>query len=324
LTPKRPFPMRETEVASSGPVVAGTVFDIQRYAVHDGPGIRTLVFLKGCPLACIWCQNPEGRRKEPSLLWYAPRCSGCGVCAGICPNGAVSLLPSGAAVTDRKMCRGCGLCVEKCPGEARTIAGRSMQAGEVFEEVMKDCAFYRRGGGGVTLSGGEPLMQPEFSAAVLALCKEQFIHTAVETCGHADDGALETVLRFADLVLLDLKQMDPGTHERVTGVDNLAILRNARHISEMGKDLIVRIPVIPGVNDSMDNIRAAMDFVAGLPTVRRVDVLPYHRFGEGKYEALGITYPLEGALPPDAEFLSDVMKVVSSYGVEALLEGFRG
>lgn len=299
----------------------GLVFDIQRYAVHDGPGIRTLVFLSGCPLSCLWCQNPEGRVKRSVLLYYKSRCTSCMRCVGECPEGAISVSDEGGVSTNFTLCILCGRCVDQCPAKARTIAGTWMFAPEVCEVVEQDRSFYRRSGGGVTLSGGEPLMQPSFARAVLALCRERYIGTALETCGYAEPESVRLVVEHADTVLYDIKHIDPSEHQRLTGVDNGLILENARLVAGMDLSFVVRVPVIPGYNDDDTAMISMARFVRNLENVIRVDLLPYHRFGEGKYQALGITYPLEEISDPDSARMNSIKRLFEERGLEVRIEG---
>jgi pyruvate formate lyase activating enzyme len=263
---------------------SGVVFNIQRCSLHDGPGIRTTVFLKGCPLSCFWCQNPESQSGDPEILLDRRKCTLCGACLQACRNRAVRLA-GGELVLDRAVCRGCGRCVTACPNEARSISGKRMSVEEVLREVLRDVTFYRRSGGGVTLSGGEPLAQPRFSREVLRRCKEEGLHTALDTCGCAPWPRLKEVLEYADLVLFDVKHLDAAKHREATGRDNRSILENAKRIAKF-KPLRVRVPLIPGFNDSAetvgDIVRFAEDELGGPP----VDLLPYNRLGEIKFDFL--------------------------------------
>jgi pyruvate formate lyase activating enzyme len=225
----------------------GIVFNIQHYSIHDGPGIRTTVFLKGCPLRCVWCQNPESHMLAPQLFFTSEKCTGCGECVKTCPQKAITIV-NGKSKTDRRLCRGAGKCAAACPNEARTMMGREMSAAEVFRDVAADTVFYVRSGGGVTLSGGEPLAQPEFTSAILKQCKKEGIATALDTCGHAAWDVLKVVLKDVDTVLYDFKHSDTGDHRKLTGVTNELILENAGKIVREFPDIafIARIPIIPG------------------------------------------------------------------------------
>lgn len=264
------------------------VFNIQTYCIHDGPGIRTTVFVKGCPLRCIWCQNPESQERTPEMMFFEHRCVGCGHCLTACPQGAIRL-EGGIAVTDRSLCGKKTSCVQACPRKAHELVGKEMSAGEVFEQVRKDRPFYDQSGGGVTLSGGEPLFYPEFAESLFSRCRAQGIHTAIETCACADIQAIDRVFPNLRLAMIDIKHMDPEEHRRLTGVSNNMILRNIKYIvRHFPLSLIVRIPIVPGCNDTEENVRRTAQFLqeelgGGIP----LQLLPYHRLGEAKSKGLG-------------------------------------
>jgi len=274
----------------------GWIFDIQRFCIHDGPGIRTTVFMKGCPLCCRWCHNPESRSSEPQLAFYKNKCIFCGHCVETCPHGAIL---SGDERVDREKCQICGGCAEECPAEALQMIGRKATVAEVVEVVLRDLPFYKTSGGGVTLSGGEPLFQPDFSLGLLRACKAEGLHTAIETCGLASQERLAGAAMLTDLFLYDIKVLDPEKHRKLCSADNRAILSNARYLVEKGLDVLFRTPIIPGYNDSPEDIRQLGEFILSLPSERKLQLMPYHAIGSGKYEALGMMYPLPDVKAPE-------------------------
>ena len=274
----------------------GCVFNIQHYSVHDGPGIRTIVFLKGCPLRCRWCSNPESQNTERELAYNPNKCIGAAECFGcgtVCPSGAIHQAESGKIAIDREKCTACFSCVDKCPSKAMHVFGSMMGIDEILDIVERDSAFYSRSGGGITLSGGEPLRQAEFAAALLKEAKYRRINTAMETCGCADWSKLEEVCRYLDTILFDIKSMDPVKHKLFTGADNDAILDHLPNIRRTFPklEILVRTPLIPGFNDTPEDIAAIVDFIKDIPGVK-YEPLPYHRMGKSKYEFLGREYPM--------------------------------
>lgn len=263
----------------SGLDETGIVFDIQRYSLGDGPGIRTTVFFKGCPLRCAWCQNPESLRRAPELAFRSERCVDCRACADVCPNDAIRT--GGVPRLDRSRCDGCGACVEACPTQAVTTIGRRYTVAELVETVAEDRAFYESSGGGVTLSGGEPTSQFTFVRAFLAACRAEGLHTAIETSGHVDRARLAELLPLLDVIQFDLKLADTTEHGRLTGVGNRKILENARWLAAVGAPVAFRIPLVPGVTDTETNLRETAAFLTGIG-VHRVEICPYHTGWERK------------------------------------------
>ncbi len=271
----------------------GTVFNIQRFSIEDGPGIRTTVFMKGCPLRCVWCHNPEGLELKPQLMWFDVRCIGARECLAACPRDALRLTPEGMII-NREVCDICGACAGACPAGALEVVGRDYAPSEALEEVMRDEAFYRNSGGGVTVSGGEPTMQPRFVEEFLRLCREGGLHTALDTCGYSSPDTLERLLVNADMVLLDLKTLDDERHRELTGVGVGPVLESARLLTGATKPLWIRTPVIPGCTDSEENIEALAAFIGDeLKTVERWDLLSFNNTCGAKYRRLDLTWQFE-------------------------------
>jgi len=290
------------------------VFNIQKFSTEDGPGIRTTVFLKGCPLRCLWCHNPEGQLPHPEIVWYDVKCVGCGECVKACPEGAITASSEGL-VTNRALCKNCGKCAEVCMSNARELIGRLMTLEQVLNEVKKDKVFFDTSGGGVTVGGGEPTTYPKFVTELFKRCKEEEIHTALDTCGYTKWETLEGILRYTDLVLYDLKQMDPKKHVEQTGFPLQPILENLKKIDDAGKPIWIRTPVVPGYTDSEENIRKIAEFIAELKNVERWDLLPYHKFGEPKMVRLDREYALKGLEPPPKEYMLRLKEIAHSYKI---------
>ena len=298
----------------------GLVFDIKKYAIHDGPGIRTTVFFKGCPLNCLWCHNPESRQDRAELGFRKNRCIGCGQCAEACPREAISLVEN-HPVTDVEKCVLCGRCVDVCIAGAREIIGHRMTVSEVMAEVERDVIFYDQSGGGVTFSGGEPLMQPDFLVALLNRCRALNIHTAVDTSCYAEPDVIKSVAEKTDLFLCDIKHIDNEMHERFTGVGNKLILDNIKLISQAGKKIIIRVPVIPGFNDDPANIEATGEFAASIAGVGRIDLLPFNRGGIEKSARLTRETNSMQIETPDDDKMSEIADNLSKYVFEVNIGG---
>ncbi len=299
--------------------VRGIVFDIQRYSLHDGPGLRTNVFLKGCGLSCRWCSNPEAKEPHPEIAFFERTCFLCGDCLPTCSEAAIAI-EDHHLTWNRLKCNQCGRCAEACLSHSFSLIGKLMTAGTVVAEVMRDAAFYS-GHGGLTLTGGEPTLQPEFAEAVLRLSKQEGLHTAIETCGAVRWPNIERLLPYLDLVLFDLKHMDPEVHQQFTGASNAVILDNLRQVARAGAKLIVRVPLIPGFNADPQSLAAIAKFVLSLQVVREIHVLAYHTLGKGKYRALGIPYELEHYPPMKLEEAEHWAAIFREYGFEVLVGG---
>ena len=299
----------------------GLVYSIQRFAIHDGPGIRTLVYMKGCPLRCLWCSSPQSYKMALEILHIELHCQKCGRCVEACPVGVITLSEEEGWKINRELCTSCGQCVEACPNQALELVGNYMTVGELYQEVDKDSPFYRRSNGGVTMGGGEPMMQHEFVTEFLKKCKQHYIHTAIETCGYVEWEHLEKLLEYLDLVYFDIKHMDALVHKELTGVSNELILENARRVSKI-RPMIIRVPVVPGCNDSDDNILATARFAAELgENLKRIDLLPYHKFGTQTYAWIGKEYKLEDVEPPSDDHMERLKELVESCGVKAQIGG---
>jgi len=303
--------------------ITGRVFNIQRYSLHDGSGIRTLVFLKGCPLRCLWCSNPESQKAIPELGFIEARCVGsddCGApCVAACPLDAICLKGHDKPEIDRDNCDVCGKCVEVCSHDALKVVGHEMSVDEVMAEVEKDRPFYRRSGGGLTLGGGEPLAQYQFATAILQAAEGEYLHTAIETCGCALWDHLEAVLRHVDLLQFDLKHMDPQKHKELTGQSNELILENLKKVLSVKEpqDVIIRIPIIPGCNDTVENIEESAKFITELGFTQ-IELIPYHKLGTSKYAQYGMVYLLDAPEPSPPTNLQNFKSIVERYGLQEM------
>jgi pyruvate formate lyase activating enzyme len=292
------------------------VTNIQGYSIHDGPGIRTVVFLKGCSLECQWCSNPECISPHPETGFFKSLCTRCGKCVGACLNQALKGEPGQLPFIDRKKCSGCGECSSVCYYKALVLYGKKMNVEEVFDAVKRDAMFYQSSGGGVTVSGGEVLLQPQFVCGLLDNCRRAGIHTCIETSGYGAETALRQILSNTDLVLYDLKHSNSDTHLRYTGKPNSLILSNTRVVVESGVEFLFRLPLIPGINDNPQNIQETANFLHGLgKRALRIELMPYHRLGKGKYESLDLPYHLSEILSPEKERTEFVKRSFENLGI---------
>lgn len=300
----------------------GTIFDLRRYSIHDGPGIRTAVFFKGCSLRCAWCHNPESQIFDPELMLRTGRCILCEACSAACPQGGIERR-NASMHTDRTRCTVCGACVAACCAEGRQIAGRQVTVSEIMATITRDRPFYERSGGGVTISGGEPLAQPVFLFGLLRAAREAGLHTALDTCGHAPWESFESVRPLVDLYLFDLKLVDDARHIEMTGTTNEHILSNLHRLAGLGDTIILRIPVIPGINDDPANLEAAADLIAAMPSgaLMRIDLLPYHSSASAKYTALARPYPLDYIQTPSPQQMAAVAGQFAGLGVPVTAGG---
>jgi pyruvate formate lyase activating enzyme len=299
---------------------SGLVFNIQKYSVQDGPGIRTTVFLKGCPLCCQWCHNPEGISPRREIIVIENRCVACGECRTACPFGE-TIAGKGALPTRHAQCTLCGTCVDACPTGARQMIGRAMTVAEVMAETVKDRIFYEDSGGGVTLSGGEPLLQPRFLLALLETLRAAGIHAVLDTTGYGCTEHLLAAAKLSGLVLYDLKAFDEGRHRELTGVSNRTILSNLKALDKVHGNVWIRLPVVPGFNDDVAELKKIADFVAGLRSVTLVNLLPFHRSGLPKYERLGQVHGLDGVAAPSVELMERVADMFRNHKLPTKIGG---
>ncbi len=298
----------------------GLVFDIKKYSIHDGPGIRTTVCFKGCPLSCWWCHNPESQASQYEVMLHDNRCIRCGACVDACPHHAIAWV-EGEPITDRAVCERCGTCLDECYAEARQIVGREMTVEQVMAEIAPDTAFYDESRGGVTFSGGEPLLQRDFLLALLQACQARDLHTAVDTSGFASWDTVDRIRSLADLFLYDLKLIDDERHREFTGVTNQPILRNLFDLSARGHAIVIRVPIVPGINDDEGSIRQLAEFIAALPNRHPIELLPYHHIAIDKYLRLGKTYRLFEVRRPDDERMDQIAQQLRQFELPVSVGG---
>lgn len=295
--------------------VTGTIFDIDETALHDGPGVRMTVYLKGCPLRCVWCHSPESQARGPEVVWFECRCAHCGRCLRVCPQH--KRRPGLSDPEDRARCTVCGACVAVCPGGALEVRGREVSAGEIADRAQRLRPFFARTGGGVTLTGGEPTAQPQFALAIARLCHEAGLHVAVETCGFAPWETLAALAEPVDLFLFDVKHPDPARHEELTGASNEPILANLRRLLETGAQVVVRVPLIPGLNDDTETIGKLARLVAGLGA-GRIELLPFNPATGGKYSWVGRPNPMPDAKRQSPEAIARLAAICAECGLEVM------
>ena len=298
----------------------GLVFDIKKYSIHDGPGIRTTVFFKGCPLSCWWCHNPESQSSRHEVMLHDNRCIRCGACVDACPQHAVAWI-DGEPITDRAVCERCGTCIGECYAEARQIVGREMTVEQVMAEIVPDTAFYDESRGGVTFSGGEPLLQRDFLLALLQACRARELHTVVDTSGFAAWDTIDQIRPCTDLFLYDLKLIDDERHRETTGATNQPILRNLQDLSALGHPIVIRIPLVPGLNDDEEAIRQMAEFIAALPNRHPIELLPYHHIAIDKYLRLGKTYRLFEVRRPDTGRMEEIAQQLQQFDLPVTIGG---
>lgn len=296
----------------------GLIFDIKRFAVHDGPGIRTTVFLKGCPLQCMWCHSPESQRPFPELMYYTNLCNHCNECVTICPTQAQTTDATHKILQSR--CTHCGRCATACYSGALKLVGKYVRVGALLIELQKDASFYLQSQGGITLSGGEPTLQPQFTQALLKACRSQHFHTVIETCGYATWSIFQKILPHVNLVLYDLKHLNRAQHIQYTGVPNDLILQNLYRLDQTDTHFIIRVPVIPTINDALEDVNALATFCGSLHHLKHIELLPYHRLGVSKYQHLDRPYSLLDLCPPQDDVIIQMSEALQDQGLKVVTE----
>lgn len=304
--------MKTQQIDSEYLSVSGIVFDIKKAAIHDGPGLRTTVFVKGCPLTCIWCHNPESIRPQPEIKYLSMKCTGCGACVRACAQACHSI-KAGAHTIDRTRCIQCGSCTDACPAEALELIGRPMSAEEVLGIVIRDRAFFESSGGGMTISGGEPMAQFEFTRTLLQGAKALGLHTCLDTCGFARTDNYTRIRKYTDIFLFDVKETDPERHREFTGRDNVRILDNLRHLDRLGAGIILRCPIVPGCNDRKEHLTAIGRLADSLNNVSQINVMAFHPFGAHKSEQIGSAYTLQHGKAVDKKTADSWRRIIRTH-----------
>lgn len=297
--------------------IKGVIFNIQKFSLHDGPGIRTIVFFKGCHMSCLWCSNPESQEVAPQIMFNKNLCTKCGRCQSVCENSAIDM--NSSYKIDKSKCIKCKKCVESCLNGALVVEGKEHSVEEIIKELKKDSVHYRRSNGGITLSGGEALLQPDFAVELLKECKSYGWHTAIETAMHVNSEAVKKVIPYIDLAMIDIKSMNNEVHKKFTGVGNDIILENIKLSDELAKEIIIRVPIIEGFNADLESIREIAQFSKSLTKLKRIDLLPYHNYGESKYEASGKEYLLRELKAPSEDKMNTLKSLVNGMGISCTI-----
>ena len=301
----------------------GILFDIKHYAIHDGPGIRTTIFLKGCHLSCQWCANPESQQLSPEIMFDESLCRQCGACASLCPHNAIEF-NGNQRLFHRSVCTGCGKCVGACLFDAVELCGYSISVRSLWDKIKDDRVFWDRSNGGITLSGGEPLLQSKFAGAFLRWCRERNIHTAIETCGQVSEDVFNKMLSLVDFIIFDYKLADSAEHEKYTGKSNERITKNLMTLLKSPKEILIRMPLVPGVNDAKEDLRKIGDFLSCAKPGVKLELLAYHKLGQGKYKKLGMEYLMRGVTSPTWDQLQFALDVLAQYNLSLVAPGKVG